>query len=176
MSASTPPSPPPTGPTPPREGAGPDATSRTPADSVAVLTTTVLPADTNAYGNVFGGHLVALIDKTSSITASRHSRRNVVTASIDRLDFLEPIRLGDILTLRSWMNYVGRTSMEIEVDVTTEDRLTGVSHRACSAFLTFVAIDDQGRPARVPPLRLETDDERARFEAGRRRAEDRRGR
>ena len=144
-------------------------------DSRAATTTPVLPADTNSYGNIFGGALVALIDKLASITAFRHARRNVVTASIDRLDFLEPIRLGDILTLRSWINYVGRTSMEIEVDVSTEDRLTGAAHRACSAFLTFVAIDDQGRPTPVPRLRLQVEDERARFDAGRRRAEDRRG-
>lgn len=144
-------------------------------DSRAATTTPVLPADTNSYGNIFGGALVALIDKLASISAFRHARRNVVTASIDRLDFHEPIRLGDILTLRSWIDYVGRTSMEVEVDVTTEDRLTGVSHRACSAFLTFVAIDDQGRPTPVPRLRLDDEDERARFEAGRRRAETRRG-
>jgi acyl-CoA hydrolase len=144
-------------------------------DSRAATTTPVLPADTNSYGNIFGGALVALIDKLASISAFRHARRNVVTASIDRLDFHEPIRLGDILTLRSWINFVGRTSMEVEVDVTTEDRLTGVSHRACSAFLTFVAIDDHGHPTQVPGLRLDDEDERARFEAGRRRAEARRG-
>lgn len=145
-------------------------------ESRAKTTTPVLPADTNTYGNIFGGALVALIDKLASISAFRHARRNVVTASIDRLDFLEPIRLGDILTLESWINHVGRSSMEVEVDVSTEDRLTGVAHRACSAYLTFVAIDDEGRPTPVPGLRLDNEDERARAEAGRRRAEDRRGR
>jgi acyl-CoA hydrolase len=143
-------------------------------DSRAVLTTPVLPADTNAYGNIFGGALVALIDKVASITAFRHARRNVVTASIDALDFHEPVRLGDILTLRSWLNYVGRSSMEIEVDVTTEDKLSGASHRACSAFLTFVAVDETGRPTPVPRLRLQGEEQESRFEAGAERCRQRR--
>jgi uncharacterized protein (TIGR00369 family) len=153
---------------------GPSAPERRVDDARAVMTTPVLPADTNSYGNIFGGALVALIDKVASISAFRHARRNVVTASIDRVDFHEPVRLGDILTLRAWLNYVGRTSMEVEVDVATEDRLTGIAHRACSAFLTFVAIDERGRPSPVPRISLETDDERRRFEEGRRRAEARR--
>jgi acyl-CoA hydrolase len=139
-----------------------------------VHVTTVLPADTNAYGNIFGGHLVALIDKTASITASRHARRNVVTASIDRVDFLQPVRLGDIVTITSRLNYVGRTSMEIGVEAVSEDRLSGEKARACSALLTFVAIDRNGRPAEVPPMRLEDDAERARFDEGRARAAARR--
>ena len=145
-------------------------------ESRAATTTPVLPADTNSYGNIFGGALVALIDKLASVTAFRHARCNVVTASIDRLDFHAPVRLGDILSLRSWLNHVGRSSMEVEVDVHTEDRLSGAAQRACSAFLTFVAVDEQGRPAEVPRLRLETDEERRSFEAGRRRAETRRER
>ena len=153
---------------------GPTAVSRLVDDSRAVLTTTVLPADTNAYGNIFGGALVALIDKLASITAFRHARHNVVTASIDRLDFHEPVRLGDILTLRSWMNFVGRSSMEVEVDVTTEDRLSGKCTRACSAFLTFVAIGENDRPAAVPRLEFAAPEERARFEAGTERAKARR--
>ena len=140
------------------------------ADSVAVHTTTVLPADTNAYGNLFGGHLVALIDMTASITASRHARRNVVTASIDRVDFIQPVRLGDMLTVTARLNYAGRSSMEIGVDVIAENRVTGERTRACDARLTFVAIDEGGHPASVPRLRLETDEERERFEAAKARA------
>ena len=153
---------------------GPTAASRLVDDSRAVLTTTVLPADTNSYGNIFGGALVALIDKVASITAFRHARRNVVTASIDRLDFHEPVRLGDILTLRSWLNFVGRSSMEVEVDFTTEDRLSGRCTRACSAFLTFVAICDEGRPTEVPRLEFADNDEEERFQAGAERARQRR--
>ena len=155
-------------------GPPPSETTRRASESLAVLTTTVLPADTNLYGNVFGGHLVALIDKTASITASRHARRNVVTARIDRLDFVAPVRLGDILTVSSRLNYVGRTSMEIGATVTSENRLTGRTALACSALLTFVAIDDASRPAEVPRLTLETADDRERFEAGRARAQARR--
>lgn len=147
---------------------------RTVEDSLATHVTTVLPADTNAYGNIFGGHLVALIDKTASITASRHARRNVVTASIDRVDFLEPVRLGDIVSVLARLNHAGRTSMEIGVEVTSEDRLTGERRRACSAVLTFVAIDRNGKPAPVPPLELRDDAERQRFEDGRARAASRR--
>lgn len=153
---------------------GDQTAARLVEETRAVLTTPVLPADTNSYGNIFGGALVALIDKVASITAFRHARRNVVTASIDRLDFHEPVRLGDILTLRSWLNYVGRSSMEVEVDVTTEDRLTGASHRACSAFLTFVAVGDDGRPTPVPRLTLQGEEQESRFEAGAQRCQERR--
>jgi acyl-CoA hydrolase len=145
--------------------------TRTPDDSVAVHTTTVLPADTNAYGNLFGGHLVALVDKTASITASRHARLNVVTASIDRVDFHQPVRLGDILTVESRLTYTGRTSMEIETLAWAENRITGDRVHACHALLTFVAIDEEGRPAEVPPLQPRDDAERRRFEAGRARAQ-----
>lgn len=148
---------------------------RSPADSLAVLTTTILPADTNAYGNLFGGALVALIDKTASITASRHARRNVVTASIDRVDFIQPIRLGDIVTIRSRLNYTGRTSMEIGVEAHSEDRRGGRPVHACSAVLTFVAIDDAGLPGAVPPLDLATEEDRRLFAAGKARADARRG-
>ena len=146
------------------------AASRPVSESLAVHTTTVLPEDTNAYGNLFGGHLVALVDKTASITASRHSRCNVVTASIDRVDFLQPVRLGDILTVEARLNYAGRTSMEIEASAWAENRITGLRVHACSAFLTFVAIDDAGRPAPVPALETRSDAERERAEAGHARA------
>ena len=137
------------------------------------MTTPVLPADTNTYGNIFGGHLVALIDKTASITAARHARQNVVTASIDGVDFHSPIRLGDIVTLRSRLNHVGRTSMEIEVEVTTESRTSEEQSHACSALLTFVAVDSAGKPVPVPRLETTCEEDRARAEAGRRRADQR---
>jgi acyl-CoA hydrolase len=151
-------------------------TARRPAESIAVSTTTVLPADTNAYGNLFGGHLVALIDKTGSITASRHARRNVVTASIDRVDFIAPVRLGDVLTVTTRLNHVGRTSMEIQADAEAESRLSGERLHACTALLTFVAIGPDGRPVTVPRLTLETADDRRRDDQGRQRAAERRDR
>ena len=147
---------------------------RAPSESLAVHTTTVLPADTNAYGNLFGGALVALIDKTASITASRHARRNVVTASIDRVDFLEPVRLGDILTVTARLNWTGRTSMEIGVEAHSENRIDGHQVLACAALLTFVAIGDAGKPVPVAPVLPETAEEKLRFEDGRARAEARR--
>lgn len=145
-------------------------TGRGSEGSVAVHTTTVLPADTNAYGNLFGGHLVALVDKTASITASRHARRNVVTASIDRVDFHQPVRLGDILTVESRLTYTGRTSMEIEAHAWAENRITAMRVDACHALLTFVAIDDSGRPVEIAQLVPKDDAERRRFEEGRERA------
>jgi acyl-CoA hydrolase len=138
------------------------------------MTTTVLPADTNAYGNIFGGALVAMIDKTAAVTAVRHARINVVTASIDRVDFFSPVRLGDVLTVSARLNWVGRTSMEVGVDVETEDRLTGRRARACNALLTFVAIGSSGTPVPVPPLLVSTADDRLRFDAGLARAQARR--
>lgn len=147
---------------------------RPPSDSVTTHTTTVLPEDTNAYGNLFGGHLVALIDKTASIAASRHARRNVVTASIDRVDFHAPVRLGDILTIESRLNYTGRTSMEIAAVAWAENRITGDRVHACEALLTFVAIDTDGHPTPVPQLLPVTDEDRLLFERGRERAAARR--
>ncbi|MEM7247622.1 MAG: acyl-CoA thioesterase [Acidobacteriota bacterium] len=143
-------------------------------ESEAILTMPVLPADTNTYGNLFGGQMVAWIDKVASITAFRHARQNVVTASIDHLDFLAPVHLGDILTLRSALNYVGRSSMEVEVEVVTENRLTGATQQACRALLTFVAIDENERPSPVPRLDLQTDDERRRYQQGLERCQRRR--
>lgn len=124
----------------------------------------VLPEDTNVYGNLFGGKLVEWIDRTAGIVAVRHCRKNVVTANIDNLNFLEPIKLGDIVILMAWINYVGNTSMEIQVDVYNERSKDGKKVLACRAFLTYVAIDENGRPTPVPKLKLETDDERKRFE------------
>jgi acyl-CoA hydrolase len=144
------------------------------AGSIALHTTTVLPEDTNAYGNLFGGHLVELIDKTASITASRHARRNVVTASIDRVDFHAPVKLGDILTVESRLTYTGRTSMEIATVAWAENRISGARVHACEALLTFVAIDDAGHPTPVPALEPVTDEERRLFELGRQRAAARR--
>lgn len=153
-----------------------DPQARHPDESIATTTTTVLPADTNAYGNLFGGALVALIDKVASITASRHARRNVVTASIDRVDFLAPVRLGDVLTLRACIHDAGRTSMDIGVEVTAEDRLTGRRVHACSALLIFVAIGDDGQPVPVPPVAAVSPDEKGRQEQARVRAQARRER
>ncbi|MGB9814585.1 MAG: acyl-CoA thioesterase [Thermoplasmata archaeon] len=123
----------------------------------------VLPEDTNIYGNLFGGKLVEWIDRTAAIVAVRHSRKNVVTANIDNLSFLEPIKLGDIVILKAWINYVGNTSMEVQVDVYNEKRSDGRLVLACRAFITYVAIDENGKPSPVPRLLIRNEEERNRY-------------
>lgn len=135
------------------------------------MTQVVLPNDANAHGNVFGGKVMAWIDLAAAVVAARHARRPVVTASFDRVDFIAPIRVGHFAILEARLNGVGRTSMEVSVEVVGEDPRTGVRHRATSALVTFVAKDDAGRPAPVPPLILETEEDRRRAaEAALRRA------
>ena len=133
------------------------------SDSRVDTVFTVLPEDTNMYGNLFGGKLVEWTDRTGSIVAGRHARKNVVTANIDNMSFLEPIKLGDIVILKAWINYVGTTSMEVQVDVYAEKISTGKMALASRAYLTYVAIDENNKPVPVPRLKLETDEEIKRF-------------
>ncbi|MEW6325655.1 MAG: acyl-CoA thioesterase [Nitrospirota bacterium] len=133
----------------------------------------VLPNDTNPLGNALGGTVMHWIDLVAAITAYRHSRRPVVTVSMDRLDFRAPIRLGHIVLLKARLHYVGRTSMEVGVDVFAEDPNTGEQQQTSSALVTYVALNNAGRPTQVPPLILTTDEERAQFEAARRRRQGR---
>jgi acyl-CoA hydrolase len=119
----------------------------------------MMPEHANNLGHVFGGVILGLIDKTAAIAAFRHSRSTVVTASIDRVDFREPIHLGDLVVLQASVNYVGRTSMEVGVRVEAEDLLTGNRRHTNSCYLTFVAVDRTGRPIEVPEVKPETDDE-----------------
>jgi len=131
------------------------------------MTQIVMPGHTNGpSGVLFGGVMVQWIDVCAGVAAMRHSGGAVVTASIDRLDFLEPVRLGDVVVLQSQVNFCHRTSMEIGCRVDTEDPHTRERRYATKAYLTFVAIDDRGRPRPVPALTLETEDDRRRFEAG----------
>lgn len=115
------------------------------------------PQDANIAGNVHGGVIMKLIDTAAGTAAARHSRTNVVTASIDRLDFLGPVFIGDVVTLKASLNYVGRTSMEVGVRVEAETLVTNQVRHTASAYLTFVALDKNGRPLEVPQLILETD-------------------
>jgi len=148
-------------------------TGKSPADSSSEMLQVVLPNDTNPLGNALGGTVMHWIDLVAAITAYRHSRRPVVTVSMDRLDFRAPIRLGQIVHLKSQLHYVGRTSMEVGVDVFAEDPATGDQQQTSSALVTYVALNDAGQPTSVPPLVLTTDDERARFNAARRRRQER---
>ena len=132
----------------------------------------VLPNDANTQGNVLGGRVLHWIDLAAAIVAHRHCRTETVTVSLDQMSFLAPIRVGQLALIAARMTYTGRTSMEIRVDVQCEDLLTGARRQTSTAYLTFVAIDKQGRPAPVPPLVLETEDERREArEAEARRAE-----
>ena len=123
----------------------------------------VLPNDTNPLGNILGGRVMHLIDITASAAAMRHARHQVVTAHMDDLSFHYPIKLGHFIILRASVNYAGATSMEVGVKVLSEDPLTGEQRHTSSAYLTFVALDENGKPARVPPLELETETDRRRF-------------
>jgi acyl-CoA hydrolase len=119
----------------------------------------MMPEHANNMQQVFGGVVLSMMDKCAAISAYRHSRAGVVTASIDRVDFREPILLGDLVIMRSSVNLVGRSSMEIGVRVEAEDLLTGRRRHTNSCYLTFVAIDRNGRPIEVPALQPETEDE-----------------
>jgi acyl-CoA hydrolase len=119
----------------------------------------MMPEHSNNMGHVFGGVILSMMDKCAAIAAFRHSRSSVVTASIDRVDFREPIHLGDLVVMKASVNYAGRTSMEVGVRVEAEDLLTGRRRHTNSCYLTFVAVDRNGRPIEVPELLPETDAE-----------------
>ena len=142
-------------------------------DSYVQMTELVHPGDTNPMGNIFGGKVVSLMDVACAIAAMRHCRRPVVTASIDRVDFISPIKTGYIVSLLAAVNFTARTSLEVGVRVESENPMTGERRHTASAYLTFVALDDLGHPTPIPPLAPESEDERRRFEAGRRRREER---
>lgn len=125
----------------------------------------MLPQHSNNLGLVFGGVILAMMDTSSAVCAIRHARSICVTASVDRVDFREPIHLGDLVIMKCSVNYVGRTSMEVGVRVEAEDLQTGNRRHTNSCYLTFVAIDRNGRPIEVPRLMPETEDEIRRFEA-----------
>ena len=130
-------------------------------DSATEMTQLVLPHDANVHGSVLGGTVLHWIDLAAALTANRHSRRPVVTAAIDDMSFLAPIQIGEFALLHARITLVDRSSMEICVDVESEDPLTGERKDTCTAFVTFVAIDPvTKRPTPVPPLILETDAER----------------
>ncbi len=139
-------------------------------ESSVTMAQMMIPQDANPAGNVHGGVVVKIIDEAAGVVAARHARGIVVTASIDRMAFHHPIYVGDLLFFKASLNYVGRTSMEIGVRVEAENLMTGDVRHAASAYLTYVALDMQGRPRQVPPLILETEDDRRRNrEAARRR-------
>ncbi len=135
------------------------------------MTEMVLPNHTNRLGNLLGGQLMHWMDICAAIAAFRHTNRVCVTASVDELNFLQPIREGEVVILEASVNRAFRTSVEVGVKVMKENLLTGDRKHANTAYLTFVAIDDSGRPVQVPPIRPETKEEKRRYaDADRRRA------
>ncbi|WP_019119796.1 acyl-CoA thioesterase [Brevibacillus massiliensis] len=127
------------------------------------MTDIVFPPDTNFHGTIFGGKVMAYIDRISSIAAMRHCRQGVVTASTDSLDFLNPIRVGQAISLEAFVTWTHKTSMEIFVKVESEDLLTGERLLTATSYLTFVAVDKDGKAIPVPPVYPETEEEKFHF-------------
>ena len=146
-----------------------EVAARSPRESQHETSELMMPQDANVLGHVFGGVILSMMDKTAAIAAFRHCRLNVVTASIDRVDFREPIHLGDLVVMKASVNYAGRTSMEVGVRVEAEELLSGRRRHTNSCYLTFVAVDRNGRPVEVPAVRPETPDEIRRYEAAKER-------
>ncbi len=133
----------------------------------------MFPEHANPAGNVFGGEILRQIDLVAGLVAQRHARSNTVTASIDRVDFLKPVYVGSALVLNARLTYVGKSSMEVEVKVESEDLVKGTRTITGTAFVTAVALDKRGKPVPVSSLDLITDEDRKKFEQGKRRMEQR---
>jgi acyl-CoA hydrolase len=133
------------------------------AESAVEMVEVVLPNDANPLGNMLGGRVMHLIDIAGAVAAHRHARSQVVTAAVDNLDFLYPIRVGELVVLRAHITRAFHTSMEVEVKVFLEDYLTGERRQTSSAFVTYVALDALGKPKEVPPLIPRTREERWRY-------------
>lgn len=142
------------------------ALTKSPSDSWVEMTELVLPQHTNALGTVFGGVVMSWVDIAAATCAMRHAAKTVVTASIDAMHFISPIRLGWIVTLKSSVNFTSTTSCEIGVRVTAENPMTGEKFHTASAYLTFVALDSFGRATPIPQITPKTPEEIERAEAG----------
>lgn len=142
---------------------------KTPEESKTILTDLVLPSETNPLNNLFGGELLARMDRAASIAARRHSRRIVVTASVNHVAFNKAVPLGSVVTVEAKVSRAFKSSMEIYIDVWVEDRESGQRSKANEAIYTFVAVDETGTPVNVPPIQPETELEKKRYEAALRR-------
>ncbi|WP_034042276.1 acyl-CoA thioesterase [Wocania ichthyoenteri] len=143
--------------------------AKTPEQSKTTLTDMVLPGETNPLNNLFGGELLARMDRAASIAARRHSRRIVVTASVNHVAFNKAVPLGSVVTVEAKVSRAFKTSMEVFIDVWIEDRESGEKSKANEAIYTFVAVDDTGRPVSVPEVHPQTNLEKERFDAALRR-------
>lgn len=134
------------------------------SESRTIQASLVLPSNTNNHGTIFGGAMMAYIDEVAAISAMRHSRKSVVTASIDSIDFLSPAKMGHSICLEAFVTSTGRTSMEIFVKVISENLLTGERMLTATSFLSFVALDEKGNPTPIPPVIPESEEEKYLFE------------
>ena len=142
---------------------------KTVSKSQVIMHELVLPNETNVHGNIFGGKVMYYMDMCAAMSAYKHARKPVVTASVDRLNFLAPAKMGDIIILKSLVNYVSKTSMEVGVKIESENPLTGKVKHTASAHLTFVALNKDNRPTSVDPITPESDDEVRRYNRGKER-------
>src|SRR5512138_463109 len=134
------------------------------SDSQVTLSQQMMPSDANPLGNIHGGYIMKLVDEAGGLAAMRHARRPVVTVAVDSMSFLSPVKVGHLLTLRSAVNWVGHTAIEVGVRVEAENPITGEITHTNSAFAVYVALNDYGRPCPVPPLILENDEQRRRWD------------
>ena len=148
-----------------------EAEAKYPEESATQMVEVVLPNDTNLLGNVLGGRVMHWIDIAGAVAARRHSRRPVVTASMDVLTFNHPIKLGEVAILEASLVYVGKSSMEVEVRVFSENQVTGERKQTSTANLTFVALDDNGKPTPVPKLKVRTEEQKRKLEQAEKRRE-----
>ena len=148
---------------------------KTVSDTEVIMHELVLPNDANLLGNVLGGRVMHLMDVCAAMSAYRHARSPVVTASVDQLDFLAPAKVGDILILKSCVNYTGKTSMEVGVRIESESPLTSTITHTASAFLTFVSLVDN-KPTKIKEISPETKEQKRRFDEGYRRSIERKKR
>jgi len=139
---------------------------KSPDESKAEMIVRTLPSDANPAGNVFGGEILKHIDLAAGLVGQRHSQKNTVTASMDKVSFLKPVYVGNALILNARLTYVHRSSMEVEIRVEAEDMERGTRTVTGTAYVTLVALDAGGKPIQVPELALKTDEDRQKFEEG----------
>lgn len=144
-------------------------TSRTPSESYTVVTDLVLPSETNPVGNLFGGELLARMDRAASIAARRHCRRIVTTVSVNHVAFSKMIPLGSVVTIEAKVSRAFKSSMEVVMDIWIEDRESGMRNKSNEGIYTFVAVDETGKPVEIPQITPETELEKERFKGALRR-------
>ena len=144
---------------------------RHPRESEAVISELMMPNHANLMGNVFGGVILAMVDRAAAVSAHRHSRHRCVTVAVDKVNFKEPIHIGELVTAYARVNFAGHTSMEVGVKIIAENVLSGERRHTNSCYVTYVALNEKGEPTEVPPIVPETADEKRRYErAAQRRA------